>query len=139
MHELAKHLERAVRHLVVFQGGMGAKADRAVRAQLEATPPNEERLLLARGGYISEGFDDARLDTLFLALLAGRLERDACIAPTSRRCIGATHTRWIPGNWSTNQTAESSAARFSGLWLRGEDLNLRPSVYDAKIGPFRLT
>jgi len=64
----AKHLERAVRHLVVLQGGMGAKADRAVRAQLEATPPNEERLLLATGRYIGEGFDDARLDTLFLAL-----------------------------------------------------------------------
>ena len=64
----AKRLERVARHLVVLQGGMGAKADRAVRAQLEAIPPNEERLLLATGRYIGEGFDDARLDTLFLAL-----------------------------------------------------------------------
>jgi superfamily II DNA or RNA helicase len=47
---------------------MGAKADRAVRSQLEAIPSNEERLLLATGRYIGEGFDDARLDTLFLAL-----------------------------------------------------------------------
>jgi superfamily II DNA or RNA helicase len=47
---------------------MGAKADRAVRAQLEAIPPNEDRLLLAIGRYIGEGFDDARLDTLLLAL-----------------------------------------------------------------------
>lgn len=47
---------------------MGAKADRAVRAQLEAISSNEERLLLATGRYIGEGFDDARLDTLFLAL-----------------------------------------------------------------------
>jgi superfamily II DNA or RNA helicase len=61
-------LERVARHLVVLQGGMGAKADRAVRAQLEAIPQDEERLLLATGRYIGEGFDDARLDTLFLAL-----------------------------------------------------------------------
>lgn len=81
----ATRLDRVVRHLVVLQGGMGAKADRAVRAQLDAIPPNEERLLLATGRYIGEGFDDARLDTLFLALpvswkgtlvqYAGRLHR----------------------------------------------------------------
>lgn len=64
----ASRLARVARNLVVLQGGMGAKADRAVRAQLEAIPSNEERLLLATGRYIGEGFDDARLDTLFLAL-----------------------------------------------------------------------
>jgi superfamily II DNA or RNA helicase len=62
------HLERVARHLVVLQGGMGAKAHRMVRAQLEAIPANEERLVLAIGRYIGEGFDDARLDTLFLAM-----------------------------------------------------------------------
>jgi superfamily II DNA or RNA helicase len=64
----ASRLARVARNLVVLQGGMGAKADRAARAQLDAIPPNEERLLLATGRYIGEGFDDARLDTLFLAL-----------------------------------------------------------------------
>lgn len=64
----AKRLERVARNLVVLHGGMGAKADRAVRAQLDAVPPQKERLLLATGRYIGEGFDDARLDTLFLAL-----------------------------------------------------------------------
>ena len=64
----AQRLAPVARHLVILQGGMGAKADRAVRAQLESIPSNEERLLLATGRYIGEGFDDARLDTLFLAL-----------------------------------------------------------------------
>ena len=44
---------------------MGAKQRRAIAEQLAAIPDGEERVLLATGRYIGEGFDDARLDTLF--------------------------------------------------------------------------
>ncbi len=64
----ASRLAGVTRNLVVLHGGMGAKTDRAVRAHLDGIPAKEERLLLATGRYIGEGFDDARLDTLFLAL-----------------------------------------------------------------------
>jgi superfamily II DNA or RNA helicase len=55
-------------HLVVLQGGVTTKARRETTAQLAAIPDTEERLILATGRYIGEGFDDARLDTLFLAM-----------------------------------------------------------------------
>lgn len=64
----ATNLRNFARHLVVLRGGMGTKARRAVQQQLAGIPANEERLVLATGRYIGEGFDDARLDTLFLAL-----------------------------------------------------------------------
>jgi len=64
----ARQLRPATRNLVVLQGGMSAKKRREVAAQFAAIPSDQERLVLATGRYIGEGFDDARLDTLFLAL-----------------------------------------------------------------------
>jgi len=85
LEHFAEQCRGFVRNLVVLHGGMGAKARREALARLAEIPADEERLLLATGRYIGEGFDDARLDTLFLALpvswrgtlvqYAGRLDR----------------------------------------------------------------
>ena len=64
----AEKLRGFVRHLVVLQGGMTAKERRDIGARLAAVPDGEERLVLATGRYIGEGFDDRRLDTLVLAM-----------------------------------------------------------------------
>lgn len=82
---LADQLRGFVRHLIVLQGGMSGKERREWCARLVEIPDGEERLVLATGRYIGEGFDDARLDTLFLAMpiswkgtliqYAGRLHR----------------------------------------------------------------
>ncbi len=81
----ANRLRNFTRNLVVLKGGRGSKKRRDDVSRLAAIPDNEERLVLATGRYIGEGFDDARLDTLFLALpvswkgtliqYAGRLHR----------------------------------------------------------------
>jgi very-short-patch-repair endonuclease len=63
---------------------MGKKQREALAAELAAVS-QDERVIVASGRYIGEGFDDARLDTLFLTLpvswhgtiaqYAGRLHR----------------------------------------------------------------
>jgi superfamily II DNA or RNA helicase len=68
LEHFANRLRSFTRHLVVLHGGMRARERRDVIAQLASIPDGEERLIIATGRYIGEGFDDARLDTLFLAL-----------------------------------------------------------------------
>jgi superfamily II DNA or RNA helicase len=47
---------------------MGKKQRRDIAEDLASVPEREPRVILATGSYIGEGFDDARLDTLFLAM-----------------------------------------------------------------------
>lgn len=65
---LASHLERHAPKLVVLMGGRGVRERRAVAASLAALDPNEPRVIVATGKFVGEGFDDARLDTLFLTM-----------------------------------------------------------------------
>jgi len=58
----------SVRNVFVLKGGMGKKQRQAIAAALATVPEGEQRVILATGSYIGEGFDDARLDTLFLAM-----------------------------------------------------------------------
>jgi superfamily II DNA or RNA helicase len=82
---LAKRLERFARHVIVLRGGQSEKQRRDIAARLAAIPQTEERVIVATGRYLGEGFDDSRLDTLFLTMpiawkgtlaqYAGRLHR----------------------------------------------------------------
>ncbi len=55
------------KNLVVLRGGMSARERKAADAALNVAG-DVERLILATGRYIGEGFDDSRLDTLFLTM-----------------------------------------------------------------------
>ncbi len=82
---LADLIRPHVPHLIILQGGMGKKSLREAMAQLAAVPQNESRVVIATGKFVGEGFDDSRLDTLFLTMpvswrgiiaqYAGRLHR----------------------------------------------------------------
>lgn len=81
-----QYLSKFCKNVIVMVGGQNAKKRAAVKLQFEAVPEDEERLLIATGRYIGEGFDDKRLDTLFLTMpvswhgtlaqYAGRLHRN---------------------------------------------------------------
>ena len=83
--ELEARLAGDVKNVIVLRGGAGMKKRKAEKDQLDCVSESEDRVLLATGRYIGEGFDDSRLDTLFLAMpiawkgtlqqYAGRLHR----------------------------------------------------------------
>jgi superfamily II DNA or RNA helicase len=64
----ATKLAGAAKHVFVLRGGMGKKQRRATAEAMAKVTEDESRLILATGSYLGEGFDDARLDTLFLAM-----------------------------------------------------------------------
>ena len=81
-----QHLSKFCKNVIVMVGGQNTKKRAAVKLQLETAPEHEERIIIATGRYIGEGFDDKRLDTLFLTMpiswhgtlaqYAGRLHRN---------------------------------------------------------------
>ena len=78
-------LDSLVQNVFVLKGGMGKKQRQSFLDKMRDLPYNEERIIIATGRYLGEGFDEARLDTLFLTLpiswrgtlaqYAGRLHR----------------------------------------------------------------
>jgi superfamily II DNA or RNA helicase len=68
------HLERlavelsSIEHVLILKGGMGKKQRQAAAEKLRSIPEGRTRVILATGSYIGEGFDDSRLDTLFLTM-----------------------------------------------------------------------
>ncbi|MBA3323914.1 MAG: DEAD/DEAH box helicase family protein [Rhodobacteraceae bacterium] len=64
---LQSRFSRVVRNLVVLRGGMFSAERKAAGIGLQVAN-DQERLILATGRYLGEGFDDQRLDTLFLTM-----------------------------------------------------------------------
>jgi superfamily II DNA or RNA helicase len=85
LDHLASRLSRFAKNVFVLRGGRTDRQRRTIAEQMAAVRESEERLILATGRYLGEGFDDPRLDTLFLTMpiswkgtlaqYAGRLHR----------------------------------------------------------------
>jgi superfamily II DNA or RNA helicase len=85
LETLVAMLAPLVENVIVMTGGMGKRQRDSLAEKLASVSPSHERVIVATGRYLGEGFDDSRLDTLFLALpiswrgtltqYAGRLHR----------------------------------------------------------------
>ena len=84
---LKEQLEKLNVPVVIYKGNMGKKKTKEIQETIKkADESNEPRIILATSSSIGEGFDDSRLDTLFLTMpvswkgriiqYVGRLHRD---------------------------------------------------------------
>jgi hypothetical protein len=82
---LAERLREKIPEVMTLRGGRGTKEAGEILQRISDTPADKQLTLVATGKYIGEGFDEARLDTLFLTMpiswkgtlqqYAGRLHR----------------------------------------------------------------
>ncbi|MGA2143140.1 MAG: DEAD/DEAH box helicase family protein [Brevinematales bacterium] len=63
-----KELSPLVRNIIVLRAGMGKRKLEEKMNMLLNLSDDESRIIISTGKYIGEGFDNARLDTLFLAM-----------------------------------------------------------------------
>ncbi|RJQ79190.1 MAG: DEAD/DEAH box helicase [Desulfobacteraceae bacterium] len=85
VEQLAKKLKERIPDVISLTGGMGRKESRKAFDRIAKIPADISIVLVATGHFIGEGFDEPRLDTLFLAMpiswkgtlqqYAGRLHR----------------------------------------------------------------
>ena len=83
---LAEHLKPHCPNVITLVGSESTKEKRQKMERLQSIPLSEPLIIVATGKYVGEGFDYARLDTLFLvspvawkgivAQYAGRLHRE---------------------------------------------------------------
>jgi superfamily II DNA or RNA helicase len=82
---LAERLRERIPEVMTLRGGRGTKEAGEILQRISDTPADKVLTLIATGRYIGEGFDEPRLDTLFLTMpiswkgtlqqYAGRLHR----------------------------------------------------------------
>ncbi|MEW5841943.1 MAG: DEAD/DEAH box helicase family protein [Bacteroidota bacterium] len=65
---LAKKISEKIPDVITITGKLGIKKTRETLKKISDTPAGKQLTLVATGKYIGEGFDEPRLDTLFLAM-----------------------------------------------------------------------
>lgn len=85
VEQLADRIRWRIPEVITLTGGMGTKTTREAMTKLKEASDSDRMIVVATGKFVGEGFDEPRLDTLFLAMpiswkgtlqqYAGRLHR----------------------------------------------------------------
>ena len=65
---LSDMLQNKIEHLIILHGGIKPAERKKLLEELSDCPFDKSKAILATGTYLGEGFDDPRLDTLFLTM-----------------------------------------------------------------------
>jgi len=65
---LAERLEDVISNVFILRGNMGRRQRKAVADRLSSIRDKDPYVIVATGRYAGEGFDESRLDTLFLTM-----------------------------------------------------------------------
>ncbi|MCD6355222.1 MAG: hypothetical protein J7L95_06710, partial [Prolixibacteraceae bacterium] len=65
---LLEKIKTKIPNIISVTGGMGAKGTRETMQKISGFPAAKPLTIVATGRFIGEGFDEPRLDTLFLAM-----------------------------------------------------------------------
>lgn len=68
VHALAYLLRQQIEDVMTLTGGKGSSESAHQLEMLKNAPADKPLVICATGKYIGEGFDEARLDTLFLTM-----------------------------------------------------------------------
>jgi len=136
LEALADRLSRFAKNVVVLRGGQSERKRREAMERLAAIPEQDERVIVATGRYLGEGFDDQRLDTLFLTMpiawrgtlaqYAGRLHR--LHDPKREVVIYDYVDRDVP------VLARMAAKRAAGYSAIGYTIAQGPELIDGQVG-----
>lgn len=68
LHILVSKLKSFTKNIIILTGALSKKELKQQFQKLANMPDHEERIILATGKYAGEGFDNPRLDTIFLTM-----------------------------------------------------------------------
>ena len=141
LQTISERLVKFAKNVIVLKGGMKPKERSHVSEALKAISDAEERVIVATGSYLGEGFDDARLDTLFLTMpiswrgtlaqYAGRLHR---LHATKREVVIYDYV-----DENEPMLAKMAAKREAGYRALGYDVTRAGELFTGDVDGFART